>query len=62
MIGEPEELRRVIANLVSNAVKYSVAGGPVDLSLESSAEGVVFVCIDNGRGTGTGILFTDGPT
>ena len=40
----------MIANLVSNAVKYSVAGGTVDLSLESSAEGVVFVCTDNGLG------------
>ena len=50
VIGEPEELRRVIANLVSNAVKYSVAGGTVDLSLESSAEEVVFVCTDNGLG------------
>ena len=50
VIGEPEELRRVIANLVSNAVKYSVAGGTVDLSLESSVDEVAFICTDNGLG------------
>lgn len=48
--GEPEELRRVIANLVSNAVKYSRAGGTVDLSLEGNAEEVVFICADKGLG------------
>ena len=48
--GEPEELRRVLANLVSNAVKYSCDGGTVCLSLEGNAAEVVFVCADNGLG------------
>ena len=50
VVGEPEELRRVIANLVSNAVKYSRAGDTVDLSLEGNAVEVVFICADNGLG------------
>jgi signal transduction histidine kinase len=50
VVGEPEELRRVIANLVSNAVKYSRAGDTVDLSLEGGAEEVAFICADNGLG------------
>ncbi len=51
--GEPEDLRRVVANLVSNAVKYSRAGGTVHLSLESSAGEVAFVCADDGLGIST---------
>ena len=48
--GEPEELRRVLANLVSNAVKYSRDGGTVCLSLEGNAAEVLFICADNGLG------------
>ncbi|CAA9369945.1 MAG: hypothetical protein AVDCRST_MAG32-611 [uncultured Nocardioides sp.] len=48
--GEPEELRRMVANLVSNAVKYSSAGGTVDLSLDGDNEEVVFTCADGGLG------------
>ncbi|WP_325599004.1 HAMP domain-containing sensor histidine kinase [Nocardioides sp.] len=48
--GEPEELRQVIANLVSNAVKYSRAGGTVNLCLEEQGDEVVFTCADNGLG------------
>jgi signal transduction histidine kinase len=48
--GEPEELRRVLANLVSNAVKYSCDGGTVCLSLEGIGAEVLFMCADNGLG------------
>ncbi|MCW2832281.1 MAG: Signal transduction histidine kinase [Nocardioides sp.] len=48
--GEPEELRQVIANLVSNAVKYSRTGGSVTLCLEQRGDEVVFTCADNGLG------------
>lgn len=48
--GEHEELRRVIANVVSNAVKYSRSGGTVTVSLEDHGEEVAFVCADNGLG------------
>lgn len=48
--GEHEELRQVIANVVSNAVKYSHTGGTVTVSLEDHGEEVIFVCADNGLG------------
>ncbi len=48
--GEPEELRRVVLNLVSNAVKYSRPGGTVQLSLEGREADIVFVCTDHGIG------------
>ena len=48
--GEPEELRRVVSNLVSNAVKYSRVGGSVDLSLAGRADEAVFTCADDGLG------------
>ena len=46
---EPEELRRVLANLVSNAVKYSRTEDTVDLSVQRREE-VVFTCADEGLG------------
>lgn len=48
--GEHEELRQVIANVVSNAVKYSRSEGTVTVSLEDHGEEVAFVCVDNGLG------------
>jgi signal transduction histidine kinase len=46
--GQREELRRLLANLVSNAVKYSSAGSSVELSLEGGRDEVVFTCVDHG--------------
>jgi signal transduction histidine kinase len=48
--GQLEELRRLLANLVNNAVKYSQPGGTVDLSLERDGDEVVFTCADSGLG------------
>ncbi len=48
--GVREELRAVLVNLVSNAVKYSRAGGTVKLSLAEDAGNVVFTCADDGIG------------
>ena len=48
--GDHEELRQVMANVVSNAVKYSRSGGTVTVSLEDHGEEVAFVCADNGLG------------
>ena len=51
--GEPEELWRLVANLVGNAVKYSRAGGTVNLSLATQGDEVVFTCTDDGIGIST---------
>lgn len=48
--GQSEELRRLLANLVSNAVKYSSAGSSVDLLLERGRGEVIFTCADHGLG------------
>ena len=48
--GDPEELRRLVANLVSNAVKYSVAGGSVSVSTERRGDDVVLAVADEGLG------------
>ena len=52
--GQTEELHRLLANLVSNAVKYSRPGGSVDLSLERDGREVVFTCADRGLGISEG--------
>jgi len=48
--GQAEELRRLFANLVNNAVKYSRPRSCVDLSLERGRDEVVFTCADQGLG------------
>lgn len=48
--GDPEELLRVLANVVSNAVKYSRDGGTVELALHRDGDEVVFICVDDGLG------------
>jgi signal transduction histidine kinase len=48
--GRPDELHRMLANLVGNAVKYSHAGSPVDVSLEAGQDHVVLSVVDHGLG------------
>ncbi len=48
--GLPDELHRLLANLVSNAVKYSDEGSSVALELARDEQDVVFRVIDHGLG------------
>ncbi|SDS31311.1 Signal transduction histidine kinase [Nocardioides scoriae] len=48
--GQGAELRSLVGNLVSNAVKYSDAGSAVDVSLHRSRDEVVLTCADHGLG------------
>lgn len=48
--GDTEELRRVVNNVVGNALKYSHRDGTVGVSLSRTEEGVLFVCTDDGMG------------
>ncbi|MEM7034019.1 MAG: ATP-binding protein [Chloroflexota bacterium] len=43
-------IRRVLVNLVDNAIKYTQSGGKVDLHLEIGDDVVRFLVVDNGPG------------
>ncbi|MES2760482.1 MAG: phosphate regulon sensor histidine kinase PhoR, partial [Pseudomonadota bacterium] len=48
--GSPEELRSAFANLASNAVRYTPAGGKVQLSWTDTPAGPQFIVSDTGIG------------
>jgi len=50
--GDPHQLEQVLENLMSNALKYTPAGGEVELALGQAASGGVVVTV---RDTGIGI-------
>ena len=50
VLGERGELDRMVLNLVSNAIKYTPAGGSVTISCSLDGEQAVFVCQDEGIG------------
>ena len=51
MLGfDADKLQQVIANLLSNALKFTPAGGYVELQLKSDADGVEINVTDNGTG------------
>ncbi|WP_170169755.1 sensor histidine kinase [Nocardioides aurantiacus] len=60
--GDSEGLRRVLANLVSNAIKYTRDGGSVHLELGEDGDDVIFTCADDGIGVSEAdqeLLFTE---
>src|SRR6516164_8008811 len=50
MMGDPKLLFQVFSNLVSNAIKYSPSGGPVEINAGIETEQVVVVIEDHGIG------------
>ncbi|HET7430569.1 MAG TPA: HAMP domain-containing sensor histidine kinase [Nocardioides sp.] len=50
VLGDAEELRRCLANLVGNAIKYSRPGGRVWVSASRDGEDVLVTCRDEGIG------------
>ncbi|GAA2138653.1 hypothetical protein GCM10009844_06840 [Nocardioides koreensis] len=49
-IGDHDELDRVCANLVSNAVKYTPDGGQVTVALAACGDEIMLSCSDTGLG------------
>jgi signal transduction histidine kinase len=55
VLGDPDALRTLVRNLVDNAVRYTAAGGRVDVSVQESdevgsAHGAVLKVVDTGPG------------
>jgi signal transduction histidine kinase len=51
--ADPDELGKVIDNLVSNAVKYTLPGGSVRLEVGIEGDHAVVLCADTGLGIST---------
>ncbi len=50
IMGDPNALRRAIANLISNAVKYSEPGGNIDISIKGGNGKLIWSIKDTGIG------------
>ncbi|MGY2875358.1 signal transduction histidine kinase [Marmoricola sp. URHA0025 HA25] len=48
--GDPDELARVIDNILSNAVKYTPPGGRIDVAVSRDGAWAEVACTDNGLG------------
>jgi two-component system, OmpR family, sensor kinase len=48
--ADPDALRTLLRNLIDNAVRYTPAGGRVDVTVESSATGACVTVTDDGPG------------
>lgn len=50
LVGSPEGLHSAFSNLVSNAVRYTPAGGSITISWRATADGAEFAVSDSGYG------------
>ncbi len=50
--GEPEALRRVVANLLANAIEHAPSSTSVDIDVADEADGVRICVSDHGSGVG----------
>jgi signal transduction histidine kinase len=50
VVADPDELGKVVDNLASNAVKYTLPGGSVDLEVGSDGQHAYVLCVDTGLG------------
>ncbi|HWH41007.1 MAG TPA: PAS domain-containing protein [Usitatibacter sp.] len=48
--GDPVRLSQIVANLVTNAAKYTDPGGSIDVRVERAGQGIAIRVIDNGIG------------
>lgn len=50
VIGDPDRLRQVVVNLLSNAVRFSEDGGTVRIDAQRTVAGIEIVVADEGQG------------
>jgi signal transduction histidine kinase/FixJ family two-component response regulator len=50
VLGDPEHLRKVVDNLIANALKFTPAGGTVNVSLGDTSDEVILQVTDTGIG------------
>ncbi|MEP6898246.1 MAG: phosphate regulon sensor histidine kinase PhoR [Rhodanobacter sp.] len=50
LLGSPKDLHSALSNLVSNAVRYTPAGGSITIRWQRTAEGAVYSVSDTGFG------------
>ena len=50
VLGDPDQLRRLLFNLLDNAIKYTTDGGAIRVGSECHGEQVRVVVADNGIG------------
>ena len=55
MIADPDRIRQIVWNLVSNAIKFTPAGGRVDIRLWTTRDEVIIGVQDTGIGFGEGV-------
>ena len=54
--ADPDRLRQIVQNLVENALRYTPAGGTVQITLRAEDGGLRFQVADTGRGIGAADL------
>jgi PAS domain S-box-containing protein len=50
LMGDPARLRQIVSNLLSNAAKFTPAGGQIDVVLHAAADEILFRVTDTGIG------------
>ncbi len=51
--GDPDQLRQVVVNLISNAATHTPAGTGIEVTLQTAGESVELIVRDHGPGLGT---------
>jgi CheY-like chemotaxis protein len=54
--GDPDRLRQVVSNLLTNAIKFTPSGGAVDIAMRRGPEAVEISVTDTGMGIAPGFL------